>query len=510
MKKIDAIKVRMYRHGFGDCFLVRFYAGKSLKYKMMIDCGLKLNDKVDGVTLNNVAQDIRKLVLEKQGAKQIPRIDVLIATHEHHDHVSAFHPSLALYDKFQFDEIWMAWTEDPEDDEAKQINSYLTMGLAALTTAAKKLKANKKKKEDSGFYSNFYQGNTMLSHRNKFNNTVADLAGFYGNIGVTKKSSSGISYKDIYDISIDTLEAFDHIKTKLAKNKSGIKYHEPGKLIDKISALPGIRMYILGPPRGKMINKEKPSEGEKKEVYFSQSNASMSGFVKGVLSSAGYRMNLDDGRPFGNTTVLTVQDAKKNAWYKANYFKAGKEWREIEDDWLDMAGSLALQMDSDTNNTSFVLAIEFTDSEKVLLFPGDAQVGNWLSWHNYEWEVTRNDQKQKVNARKLLNNTVLYKVGHHASHNATLKDLGLELMIHDDMVALIPEKEKQYNGIPYKKLIDRLKEKTRGRTIFSADNNNKAEDVLTAKPAGLSPAEWKAFNDNIEISKLFVEYTVRG
>ena len=50
----------MYRHGFGDCFLLRFYAGTSLQYKMLIDCGLKLNDKVDGVTLANVADDIRK------------------------------------------------------------------------------------------------------------------------------------------------------------------------------------------------------------------------------------------------------------------------------------------------------------------------------------------------------------------------------------------------------------------------------------------------------------------
>jgi hypothetical protein len=48
---------------------------------------------------------------------------------------------------------------------------------------------------------------------------------------------------------------------------------------------------------------------------------------------------------------------------------------------LGLAGRLALQLDSDTNNTSLVLAFELGKSGRVLLFPGDAQVGNWLSWH---------------------------------------------------------------------------------------------------------------------------------
>ena len=42
-----------------------------------------------------------------------------------------------------------------------------------------------------------------------------------------------------------------------------------------------------------------------------------------------------------------------------------------------------------TNNTSLVLAIERIADGKVLLFPADAQEGNWLSWHDVaiEWNV---------------------------------------------------------------------------------------------------------------------------
>jgi hypothetical protein len=40
---VDAVRVRMYRHGFGDCFLLSFMAANQKVYSMLIDCGIKLN-----------------------------------------------------------------------------------------------------------------------------------------------------------------------------------------------------------------------------------------------------------------------------------------------------------------------------------------------------------------------------------------------------------------------------------------------------------------------------------
>ena len=57
-----------------------------------------------------------------------------------------------------------------------------------------------------------------------------------------------------------------------------------------------------------------------------------------------------------------------------------QSWRRIDADWLGIAADLAMQLDRGVNNTSLVLAFEFIDSGRVVLFPGDAQVGNWLSW----------------------------------------------------------------------------------------------------------------------------------
>ena len=66
-------------------------------------------------------------------------------------------------------------------------------------------------------------------------------------------------------------------------------------------------------------------------------------------------------------------------------------WRRIDGDWLSAAEALALDLASDTNNTSLVLAFEWGAPGKgrVLLFAADAQVGNWLSWRDQSYGERR-------------------------------------------------------------------------------------------------------------------------
>lgn len=46
-----------------------------------------------------------------------------------------------------------------------------------------------------------------------------------------------------------------------------------------------------------------------------------------------------------------------------------QSWRRIDDDWLAVSADLAMQLDKCTNNTSLVLAFEFTDTGRVLWTP---------------------------------------------------------------------------------------------------------------------------------------------
>src|SRR5204862_557193 len=128
------------------------------------------------------------------------------------------------------------------------------------------------------------------------------------------------------------------------------------------------------------------------------------------------------------------------------------------------SSSLALQLDSATNNTSLVLAIELGNGD-VLLFAADAQVGNWLSWQGLTWKI----DGKSVTGPDLLRRTILYKTGHHGSHNATLREKGLEEMLNlktavipvDEVVA----KKMRWGAMPLEGLLTRLEEKTNKRTF---------------------------------------------
>jgi hypothetical protein len=77
--------------------------------------------------------------------------------------------------------------------------------------------------------------------------------------------------------------------------------------------------------------------------------------------------------------------APENSGSLRLYKRKEDSWRTMDDDWLMQAEALALFLDTFTNNSSLVLAIELMESKKVLLFAADAQTGNWLSWDKVPW-----------------------------------------------------------------------------------------------------------------------------
>src|SRR4051812_28621680 len=104
------VRVRMYRHGLGDCFLLTF-DGDGEKRHMLIDCGT-LGNKATEVTMADVAQDVMATIGKGNN------LSVVIATHEHQDHLSGFNgPMQAL--KGRVDHVWLAWTENPQDKDAQ-------------------------------------------------------------------------------------------------------------------------------------------------------------------------------------------------------------------------------------------------------------------------------------------------------------------------------------------------------------------------------------------------------
>ena len=111
--------------------------------------------------------------------------------------------------------------------------------------------------------------------------------------------------------------------------------------------------------------------------------------ASGLLALGALDREGDEGfSPFASEIRLGWDDAMAAPFFQDHYGEAergeGGAWRRVNDDWLGGAATLALRAGGYTNNLSLVLAFDLPGSEKMLLFPADAQVGNWLSWHAIE------------------------------------------------------------------------------------------------------------------------------
>jgi beta-lactamase superfamily II metal-dependent hydrolase len=122
-----AIAIRMYNVGFGDCFLIRL-PSPDRDRKILIDCGVHPSGPGPR-EIRAVVEQIASDVMEDGR----PEIDVVIASHRHADHVSGF--KTALWDEVIVHEVWMPWTENPRDAEARRIletQSKTAANLAAV------------------------------------------------------------------------------------------------------------------------------------------------------------------------------------------------------------------------------------------------------------------------------------------------------------------------------------------------------------------------------------------
>jgi hypothetical protein len=482
----------MYRQGLGDCFLLTFFVPDADAVHMLIDCGT-LGAKTTEVSMAEVAQNI---VEETNG-----RLNVLIATHEHKDHVSGFSSQRAAFDGLHVDQVWVAWTENPADPLARQVKKYQTDLITATSLAANALVNNDIPNDDE---------KRALSDSGQ---NARQLLEFFGDNPDDAPALGAAFAKTVH-------EAMSYVTTRAGTPE----FLEPGDIIEP-DWLPGIRFYVLGPPRSKEALTSLGAHGSP-ELYGLVSRLSQTlGFSAGLLLSrkafGEYRANLEPeerqrfekGLPFDPRFRIEKDDPACATLYE-NYHAKEDQWRRIDYDWLAATSDLALQLDNATNNTSLVLAIEIINAERVLLFPADAQLGNWLSWHDLRFSVRGRDGGNRTfTVTELLRDTVFYKVGHHASHNATVREKGLELMKRGDLVAMIPVDRKVAMNkhppwrMPADALYRRLLEKTRGRVLRS-DTGWPDDDE---RPSSVSKTEWDQARGlgGVEVTDLYIDFTVQ-
>ena len=130
---MSEVRVRMFRQGLGDCFLLTFPGQNEQPVHMLIDFGVLLGTEEAKTKMRVVAEHI----LQATGG----RIEVLVVTHEHWDHLSGFAQAQDLLgtDRLQVGEVWMAWTENPEDPVAPGLDRRRKRALDRVVGAAQRL-----------------------------------------------------------------------------------------------------------------------------------------------------------------------------------------------------------------------------------------------------------------------------------------------------------------------------------------------------------------------------------
>ena len=466
---LPRVRVRMYRHGLGDCFLLTFDPGGDEKH-VLIDCGT-LGAKYTDVKLPDVIAEIDRTT---NG-----HLHLVVATHQHQDHLSGFQKlsnQFSPEENKHIDHVWLAWTENPKDKLAQQLGKARDdMGIAVRASA---------------------QALRAAGPDNDMIGAVDSLLGFFGE-GLDTQGSA--PFAAAAKSSIDCVRG-------LVKQAD---YRNPGEPVIEPDWLSGFRFYVLGPPRDLDAIHDTGEHGSS-QLYALAALTRAAALMARVSGTSEVETDAIRESPFEGRFRLPWSDPLIQRVLCGTYLDPAESWRRVDTDWLNGTSSLAIQLDKFTNNTSLVLAIERIADGKVLLFPGDAQEGNWLSWHDPEikWEVKRGDgEPATVTAKDLLARTVFYKVGHHSSHNATAKAQGLELMGSQlELTAFIPVDRQVALGrspagtwkMPARQLYRRLLERCDGRVVRSdigwAANVKPGTPGTEAEFAGLgTDAEWAAW-----------------
>ena len=490
--KITSCDVRMYTMGTGDCFVLSFKNDNDAKakFQLMIDCGVQ---NISGVNMKPFADDI---IDHTEG-----EVDALLITHEHQDHVLGFQRAENLFvNNFKIKELWLPWTENESDELVKEWKDEFGKKKKSLAIASDLLS----KSINAPLFNEIYNVGPIGARSFEARKGIS--------VALTELSNLNTDPLGAVGDYVGGLKGMKIVKEKIEREK--IRFLETGSIVENIEGLENIRIYILGPP--KMWTDVKKEHGKEGETYKHNKELEL---VRG-FSSLPFEEDDWGYCPFDNDHIIN-KDAKNYA-LASEYEKEDNTYRRIDYDWLMSAANLSLRLTRGINNLSAVLAIEFIDSGKVMLFPGDAEYGSWKSWHEIEWDEKGKDGTTHLTT-DLLNRTIFYKVAHHMSHNGTAKEKGIDLMTNKDLVAMATLdyhviSKSWKNTMPNRGLVKDLLTKTKGRLLitnpegmhFDKAKTIALESEITRRLDELNQTKRTEFNSNLDPQERFIQFTVNG
>ncbi|WP_156752330.1 hypothetical protein [Mycobacterium sp. ACS1612] len=354
------VEVRMYNVGFGDAFRITVKRNGST-WRMLVDCGVHSHGAARPLkeSVKNIIDDL------KADCGGTARLDVVVATHHHRDHIRGFAED--DWAEVEVDEVWLPFVENEDDDDAKSLREAQRRTALKL---AMLIGERQQKLGAEGARANPSLAQAMAMAQNSRGNATA----------TNRLLGRGLGFANPQH-AVRYLPDIDPVKNTVRFDGCGVVAH------------------ILGPPRdAAMLKKMDPPR------------------------NAGWlTLNLDDvvdaevdGDEPPKATERATEDGMR--LFNKKYVVADTQVpRELLDARakLDLDGlsndmgllAAASVLEQSVNNTSLFFVLEVGGLR--LLFPGDAQYG--------AWESVRTDPR----SLELISSVDFYKMGHHGSHNAT-------------------------------------------------------------------------------------------
>jgi hypothetical protein len=381
------LRVRMYRVGFGDFFLISVPAGNG-QLHILIDCGVFKGQTGEGDigTIDAAVDDL----VEVTGG----HLALVVMTHRHADHIIGFSRCKVQFQKMKVDAVWMPAWENEYDDKKSQ-KTRASHFQTALTGIAARM------------HQDLAAAGATPGREEEHEETMRLLLNATGPLAAAGGGTNAASLD-------------------LLKRGFGVtaEYYSAGDTpkIPEALARAGLSAQILGPPPLDDIAFMKLMDLKK---GVGQYLAGMDGGDEGDDATD----DSEEFSPFEQHWEVppTAYPARASSEWQPPGIRKGK----VEDAARAMQAALekaqpaslleaAKTLDSFLNNQSLVILFGYQG--KKLLFAGDAQAGNWERWLYASGSPDKSGAAPvSEEAKAILDSIDFYKVGHHGSTNATPK-----------------------------------------------------------------------------------------
>jgi hypothetical protein len=352
------LTIRAYNVGFGDCNLLTFRY-QNFERNILIDFGSTRRPA-------NSSKDHTRKIANQIKADCGGKLDAIVATHRHKDHISGFATNSSgtgygdIIRKLEPDIIVQPWTEHPD----APIDANVAPSLKSFH-----------------------------AHQKRLN----DMQSFAASLGPQLRTLDSLSFEAkkrlrfLGENNISNKPAVLNLQQMAtdATNRSQSSRHGgyfvyTGSNSGLGHLLPNVDVHVLGPPTLKQTEEIKHQVHDHPDEFWHMQ--------AGTASSDNESDSL-----FPGYEAPSVQPYAR--WFK-------KRLQQLRADELFRIVRI---LDDAMNNTSIILL--FTVGDRGFLFPGDAQ------WENWAYALSKDKYVD------MLRDVEVYKIGHHGSLNATPKSL---------------------------------------------------------------------------------------